>query len=102
MGFEWLLGVGTAGTRYAFRGYLVVVAFSSGDGLSLDLVTRDPDNELYEPKSGCFSSERITGEDAHCPNQRFWNNPAPARFSRILASRKRIARQFDWRYTYAR
>jgi hypothetical protein len=46
MGFEWSLGVGTAGTRYAFRGYLVVVAFSSGDGLSLELA--------FEGGSGVF------------------------------------------------
>jgi hypothetical protein len=35
MGFEWSLEAGTAGTGDAAREFLVAVAFSSGEGLSL-------------------------------------------------------------------
>ncbi len=38
MGFEWSSEAGTAGTRDAPREFLVAVAFSWGEGLSLELV----------------------------------------------------------------
>jgi hypothetical protein len=38
MGFEWSLEAGTAGARDARREFLVAVAFSWGEGLSLELV----------------------------------------------------------------
>ena len=46
MGFEWSLEAGTAGTRDAAREFLVAVAFSWGQGLSLELV--------FEGGSGAF------------------------------------------------
>jgi hypothetical protein len=41
MGFEWSLEAGTAGTGDAAREFLVAVAFSSGEGLSLSLAFED-------------------------------------------------------------
>jgi len=46
MGFEWSLEAGTAGTRDARREFLVAVAFSWGERLSLELV--------FEGGSGVF------------------------------------------------
>ena len=47
MGFEWSLEAGTARTRDAARKYLVAVAFSWGQGLSLELA--------FEGRSGVFA-----------------------------------------------